>query len=48
MIASFNGPTSNLSTEINSRHALCGRFARIDKALTNSNRLEIIEYLAQD
>lgn len=36
-----------MSTEINVKHALFTQFARIGKALSNANRLEIIEYLAQ-
>ena len=36
-----------MSTGFNIKQALFGQFARIGKALSNANRLEIIEYLAQ-
>ncbi len=36
-----------MSTRINIKHALFAQFARIGKALSNPNRLEIIEFLAQ-
>lgn len=36
-----------MSTKINIKHALFAQFARIGKALSNPNRLEIIEFLAQ-
>ncbi|MCA1805372.1 MAG: metalloregulator ArsR/SmtB family transcription factor [Xanthomonadaceae bacterium] len=34
-------------SRINVKHALFAQFARIGKALSNANRLELIEYLAQ-